>query len=53
MIAGTGGLEKEAALRRLESTGRIVGPALVVSLSSVIGLMKYWLPSGASRAAAR
>jgi type II secretory pathway component PulF len=49
MIARAGKLEEEAALRRLELAGRILGPALIVVLGAVIGLMMGAMLSGVSQ----
>ena len=49
MIARAGRLEEDAAVRRIESFGRILGPALIVLLGGMIGLLMAGLLSGVSR----
>ncbi len=39
MLARAGKIEEDAAIRRIESTGRLLGPALIVGLGGIIGLM--------------
>ncbi len=48
-IARAGKLEEEAALRRIESAGRLVGPALIVFLGGLIGLLMGGLLTGVSQ----
>jgi len=45
-IVRAGRLEEEEALRRLESAGRLLGPALIVILGGAIGLLMAGLLSG-------
>lgn len=49
MIEKAGKLEEEAAIRRLEHAGRLLGPALIVVLGGVIGLLMAGLLSGVSQ----
>jgi type II secretory pathway component PulF len=49
MLARGGKLEEERAIRRIESVGRILGPALIVLLGGVIGLLMAGLLSGVSQ----
>jgi len=49
MIARAGRLEESAAVRRIEAFGRILGPALIVLLGGLIGLLMAGLLSGVSR----
>ncbi len=46
MLGRAGRLEEEAAIRRIESLGRILGPALIVALGGLIGLLMAALLSG-------
>ena len=46
MLARAGKLEEEAALRRIETLGRLIGPALIVALGGLIGLLMAGLLSG-------
>ena len=48
MLLRSGRLEEQAALRRIESAGRVVGPILIVGLGALIGLMMAGLLSGVS-----
>jgi type II secretory pathway component PulF len=48
MLARGGKLEEEAATRRIESVGRIAGPALIVVLGLVLGVLMGGLLSGVS-----
>lgn len=48
MLARGGALEEAAAIRRIESLSRILGPALIVALGGVIGLLMAGLLSGVS-----
>jgi type II secretory pathway component PulF len=48
MLARAGGMEEASALRRIEATGRLLGPALIVILGAVIGLLMGGLLSGVS-----
>lgn len=49
MLARAGKLEEERAMRRIESVGRILGPALIVALGGIIGLLMAGLLSGVSQ----
>jgi type II secretory pathway component PulF len=49
MLVKAGKLEEEAALRRIEAAGRMLGPALIVSLGAIIGLIMGGLLSGVSQ----
>lgn len=48
MLARAGRLEEEAAIRRIEQVGQILGPALIVSLGGLVGLIMASLLSGVS-----
>ena len=48
MLARAGQMEEKAALRRIEGLGRLLGPALIVFLGAVIGLLMGGLLSGVS-----
>lgn len=49
MLARGGKLEEDAAIRRIESFGRIAGPALIVFLGLMLGLLMGGLLSGISQ----
>ena len=49
MLARAGRLEEDAALRRIEFAGRLLGPALIVLLGGMIGLLMAGLLSGVSQ----
>jgi type II secretory pathway component PulF len=49
MLVRSGRLEEEAALRRIESFGRIAGPALIVFLGLLLGVLMAALLSGVSQ----
>ena len=49
MLARAGRLEEEKAIRRLESGSRSLGPALIVLLGGVVGLLMAGLLSGVSQ----
>lgn len=49
MLARGGRLEEESALRRIESLGRIAGPALIVLLGILLGVLMGGLLSGVSQ----
>jgi type II secretory pathway component PulF len=49
MLARSGRLEEEAAIRRIEAGGRILGPALIVILGGLIGMMMAGLLTGVSQ----
>lgn len=48
MLLRAGRLEEQAALTRIEAASRIIGPALIVGLGALIGLMMAGLLSGVS-----
>ncbi len=48
MLARAGRLEEEAAIRRIEQVGQILGPALIVGLGGLVGLIMASLLSGVS-----
>lgn len=48
MLSRAGTLEEEAAVRRIEATGRFLGPALIIGLGGLIGLLMAGLLSGVS-----
>jgi type II secretory pathway component PulF len=48
MLTRAGTLEEETAVRRIEAAGRILGPALIVGLGGLIGLLMAGLLSGVS-----
>jgi type II secretory pathway component PulF len=49
MLARAGRLEEDSALRRIEAVGRLLGPALIVLLGGMIGLLMAGLLSGVSQ----
>lgn len=49
MLARAGKLEEDAAIRKLEAVVRIAGPALIVGLGGLIGLLMASLLSGVSQ----
>ncbi|HUO23354.1 MAG TPA: type II secretion system F family protein [Caulobacteraceae bacterium] len=49
MILRAGKIEEEAAIRRMESASRLLGPALIVALGAVIGLMMGGLLTGVTQ----
>jgi type II secretory pathway component PulF len=49
MLQRSGRIEEEAALRRIEAIGRIAGPALIVLLGLVLGILMAGLLSGVSQ----
>lgn len=49
MLQRSGRMEEEAGLRRIETVGRIAGPALIVLLGAVLGVMLAGLLSGVSQ----
>lgn len=49
MLARSGRMEEEAALRRIETIGRIAGPALIVLLGILLGGLMGGLLSGVSQ----
>lgn len=46
MLARAGRIEEQAALKRIEAAGRVLGPSLIVVLGALIGLMMAALLSG-------
>jgi type II secretory pathway component PulF len=48
MLTRAGRLEEEAAIRRIEQIGQILGPALIVGLGGLVGLLMASLLSGVS-----
>ncbi|MBS0297132.1 MAG: type II secretion system F family protein [Proteobacteria bacterium] len=48
MLARAGTMEEAAAIRRIEAASRLLGPALIVSLGAIIGLLMAGLLSGVS-----
>ncbi|MDZ4371894.1 MAG: type II secretion system F family protein [Phenylobacterium sp.] len=49
MLQRSGRMEEEAALRRIEQVGRIAGPALIVILGALLGVLMAGLLSGVSQ----
>jgi type II secretory pathway component PulF len=49
MLARAGKLEEEQALRKIEAAGRMLGPALIVALGAMIGLLMASLLTGVSQ----
>jgi type II secretory pathway component PulF len=49
MLARAGKLEEDASIKRIESAGRWLGPALIVGLGAIIGLMMGGLLTGVSQ----
>ena len=49
MLARAGKLEEDAAIRRIEAAGRLLGPALIVALGGIIGLLMAGLLSGVTQ----
>jgi type II secretory pathway component PulF len=49
MLVRAGKLEEEAALSRIETLGQLLGPALIVSLGGLVGLLMASLLSGVSQ----
>ena len=49
MLQRSGRMEEEAALRRIETIGRIAGPALIVLLGAILGVLMAGLLSGVSQ----
>jgi type II secretory pathway component PulF len=49
MLARAGRLEEETAIRRIEQIGQILGPALIVGLGGLVGLVMASLLSGVSQ----
>jgi len=48
MLTRAGKLEEETAVRRIEQVGQILGPALIVGLGGLVGLLMASLLSGVS-----
>lgn len=48
MLSRAGRLEEETAIRRIEQVGQILGPALIVGLGGLVGLVMASLLSGVS-----
>lgn len=49
MLSRAGRLEEEAAIRRIEQVGQILGPALIVGLGGLVGMIMASLLSGVSQ----
>lgn len=49
MLMRGGKMEEEAALRRIETLGRLAGPALIVLLGAILGVLMGGLLSGVSQ----
>jgi type II secretory pathway component PulF len=49
MLARGGRLEEEAAISRIELIGQILGPAMIVALGGIVGLLMAGLLSGVSQ----
>lgn len=49
MLVRGGRIEEQAALRRIEQTGRILGPALIVVLGGLVGALMAGLLAGVSQ----
>ena len=49
MLARGGKLEEDAAIKRIEAAGRLLGPLLIVGLGAIIGLMMGGLLTGVSQ----
>jgi len=49
LLMRSGKMEEDAALRRIETVGRIAGPALIVLLGAILGLLMAGLLSGVSQ----
>lgn len=49
MVARAGRLEEEEAIRRVEAMGRVLGPALIVALGGLVGLLMAGLLSGVTQ----
>jgi type II secretory pathway component PulF len=49
MLARGGKLEEDAAIKRIEAAGRVLGPALIVGLGAIIGLIMGGLLTGVSQ----
>lgn len=49
LLVRSGKMEEDAALRRIEAIGRIMGPALIVLLGAILGVLMAALLSGVSQ----
>jgi type II secretory pathway component PulF len=49
MLARAGRIEEDSALARIEAAGRVLGPALIVGLGALIGLIMAGLLTGVSQ----
>ena len=49
MLARAGKLEEEEAFRSIESFGRFLGPALIVLLGGLVGILMATLLSGVNQ----
>ena len=49
MLVRSGKLEEEASLNRIEAIGQLIGPALIIALGGVVGLLMAGLLSGVSQ----
>jgi type II secretory pathway component PulF len=49
MLARAGKIEEDAAIRRIEAAGRLLGPLLIVALGGLIGMMMAGLLTGVSQ----
>jgi type II secretory pathway component PulF len=49
LLMRSGRMEEETALRRIETIGRIAGPAMIVVLGAMLGLLMAGLLSGVSQ----
>jgi type II secretory pathway component PulF len=49
MLVRSGKLEEDAALARIEAAGQVIGPALIVALGGLVGLLMAGLLSGVSQ----
>lgn len=49
LLARGGQLEEEAALRRIETVGKVAGPGLIVALGALLGVLMGGLLSGVSQ----
>lgn len=49
MLTRSGGMEEAAALRRIEAAGKLAGPALIILLGAMLGVLMGGLLSGVSQ----
>ncbi len=49
MLTRAGRMEEEAAMRNIEQVGRLVGPAVIIMLGGLVGLLMATLLSGVSQ----